>query len=111
MATILGWSPRVFEEVQRFFREHPVFEMEQTREIAVEGPGGELVRVTKARCLKCGYAQAPDDNPMLDGQGPLWPADTLRAVRFTHAYNRASRARYCGGAIVFESEPVQEGSL
>lgn len=103
---VLGFSPRVFEEVRAFFESRPVFEMEQLREIAVEGPGGELVRVTAGRCLKCGFELASGDNPMLDGQGALWPADTLRAVRMTHAWDQASRSFRCGGSIMFETSPV-----
>lgn len=105
MPLITGFSPRVFEEVQRFFEAHPVFEMEQLREIAIEGPGGEMVRVVKAHCLKCGFDLAPGDNPMHE-MGPMWPADTLRAVRFTHAWDQASRSEYCGGQVSFVTEPV-----
>lgn len=105
-ALITGFSPRVFDEVRKFFAAHPVFEMTQTQEIALEGPGGEMVRVVKATCKKCGFELAPGDNPMLEEQGAVWPASTVRSVRFTHAWDQTSRSVYCGGQVAFVTEPV-----
>lgn len=106
MALITGFAPRVFEQVREFFAAHPVFEMQQICEIAVEGPGGELVQVVKATCTKCGFELAPAENPMLDGQGAYWPASTVKSVRFTHAWDQASRSKYCGGQVTFETAPM-----
>lgn len=103
---IRDFSPEVFRQAREFFAAHPVFEMVQLREIAVEGPGGELVQVLKGTCTKCGFELAPADNPMLEGQGAMWPADTLKATRLTHAWDQATRSTYCGGRVVFTTAPM-----
>lgn len=108
MPLITQFSRRAMEAARRFFEEHPVFEMEQLREVTMEGPGGELVRVLKCRCLACGFELAPDGNPMFGGKEAIWPADALKAIKMTHAWDQASRSKYCGGHVVFETAPVRE---
>lgn len=98
-------SKEAIEAGRKFFAEHPVFEMEQLREIAVEGPGGEMIRVVEGRCQKCGFTLSPADNPMLE-EGAFWPADTLKAVKLTHAWDRDTRSKYCGGEFRLLSAPV-----
>lgn len=103
---ILGFSDRVWKEAREFFENHPVFEMDPLeREIAVEGPGGEMVEVLAARCIKCGFTLAPADSELHE-MGKLWPADALVAVKMRHAWDKDTRATYCGGAIVFDSAPA-----
>ena len=101
----LRLEPHVYEAARQFFEEHPVFEMEQLREINAEG--SPLVRVLEGRCMKCGFALRPDGNPMLQGDNAVWVADTLQAVRMTHAWDQASRSAYCGGRIVFVTAPFE----
>ena len=100
----LRLEPHVYEAARQFFEEHPVFEMEQLREINAEG--SPLVRVLEGRCMKCGFALEPAGNPMFAG-GNVWVADTLNAVRLTHAWDQASRSEYCGGQIMFVTAPFE----
>lgn len=102
---IKGFSPEAAKAVRDFYLSHPVFEMEQLREIAVEGPGGELVECLNAVCLRCGFEMTPADNPMLE-QGKVWPADTFKAVILRHAWDQQGRDTYCGGVMRFETRPA-----
>lgn len=106
---ILGFSPRVYEEARRFFKEHPVVEIKVLRAADMSSP---CVPLGNGVCDKCGdriilgrvFADALADNLKAMGEemprGQL-PSDYLQAREVRHCWDQASRSRYCGGVIEF----------
>lgn len=104
---ILGLSPRAIEAGRRFFAEHPTIEITVLREADMRTP---LVAFDSGVCAKCGYTWHADrlfQDTLAEGlretgeempRGQL-PADFVKAIRITHAWDQASRSVYCGGEL------------
>lgn len=110
---IIGFSPRVYEEVQRFFREHPVIEIKVKRAADF---GSQPVRLTGGVCQVCGWEWEPDKvyvDKMSESLNALGeelprgklPEDYLEAIEWTHAWDQDSRSKYCGGHIALTRAP------
>lgn len=109
---ILGFSPRVYEGVSEFFATHPVTEIKVRRAADMASP---CVPIGSGVCQKCGFYWRADKlfvDTLADAikglgeempRGTL-PSDFLEAIEVTHAWDQASRSRYCGGRLVLSSE-------
>lgn len=111
---ILGFSPRVYAEVRRFFAEHPVVEIKVRRDADM---GSTPVSVVGGNCQRCGWEYKAGKlfvDTLAKGMNELGeelprgtlPSDFLQAVELRHAYDQASRSVYCGGLIEFVTAPA-----
>lgn len=116
---IISFSPRVFETVQRFFREHPVIEIKVRRAADF---ASAPVFLSGGICERCGWTWSPDrvyvDSmaESLKGLGEelprgTLPGDYLDAIAWRHAWDQESRSKYCGGRIALSTAPAAESPL
>lgn len=104
---IQGFSPRVYETVRTFMREHPVIEIKVRRAADF---ASQPVALTGGVCDACGWQWRPDKvyvNAMADSLSALGdelprgmlPGDYIESIEWTHGWDQASRSHYCGGRI------------
>ena len=112
---ILGFSPRVYAEVRKFFAEHPVIQVKVRRAADFASPA---VYLGAGVCERCGWEWKPTKmyvNLMAESLSSLGeelpkgylPGDFIEAVEWTHAWDQASRSHYCGGRIALVIEPAK----
>lgn len=112
---VLRFSPRVYETVRTFMREHPVIEIKVLRAADF---ASQPVALTGGVCEACGWQWRPDKlyvNAMAESLKALGeelprgmlPGDYLEAIEWTHGWDQASRAVYCGGRIALSTAAVK----
>lgn len=113
--SVLGFSPRVYETVRTFMREHPVIEISVGRAADFGSP---LVYLAGGVCEECGWTWSPDRTyveamdksvtaQVEELPRGMLPSDYLEAIEWTHGWDQASRAVYCGGRIALSTAAVK----
>lgn len=109
---IIGFSPETFQGVRKFFKEHPVIQIQVIREANL---ASDCVTLLGGKCAKCGWEWTPDKiflealstNLQSIGEempiGSL-PVDFFKSIKVIHAWDQKSRSQYCGGRLNLQVE-------